>query len=79
MTRANTENIKPGPAPKQPARDAAGGEQQLQCATLQELRQPVGRVEEVERIARGRSVEHDHVPIAAAVQLEQLCDSRELL
>ena len=40
---------------------------------------PAGRVEEVERVARRRRVEHDHVEVALVVQLVQLRDRAELL
>ncbi len=60
-------------------RDARRHEQDLQRAALEEVRQPVGRVEEVQRVARRRRVEHEHVEAAVVVQVVELRDRGELL
>src|SRR4051794_2708607 len=60
-------------------REARRREEDLQRAPLEEAGEPVGRVEEVERVARRRRVEHEHVEAPGAVELPELRDSRELL
>ena len=62
-----------------PRRDARRHEQHLQRAALEEVRQAVGRVEEVQRVARRRRVEHEHVEAAVVVQVVELRDRGELL
>ncbi len=62
-----------------PRRDPRRDEQDLQRAALEEVRQAVGRVEEVQRVARRRRVEHEHVEAAVVVQVVELRDGGELL
>ena len=64
---------------EQPAGDPRWDEEELQRAALEEVRQAVRRVEEVQRVARGRRVEHDRVVAAVAVELVELGDRAELL
>ena len=59
--------------------EVAGGEEHPQRAALQEARHAHRRVEEVQRVARRRGVEHDRVEAPLAVQLVQLGDRAELL
>ena len=67
------------PRPDHASGEPGGGEQHAQRAALEELRQPARRVEEVQRVARGRGVEHDRVEVALAVELVELGDRGELL
>ena len=59
--------------------EARRGEEDLQRAALEEAREAVGGVEEVQRVARRRGVEHEHVEAPGAVELVELGDRRELL
>ena len=84
------EQVDAGDAPQQPERDArpaaddpaaepGGAEEHLDRAALEEAGQPLRRVEEVERVARRRGVEHDQVEVAARVEVVELGDRGELL
>ena len=53
----------------EPPRPHPGAKQEAQRPPLHEPREPAGRLEEVERVSRRRRVEHDHVVVAARVQL----------
>ena len=64
---------------EQPPGDPRRHEEELQRAALEEVRQAVGRVEEVQRVARRRRVEHDRVVAALAVELVELGHRAELL
>src|SRR5919201_3774907 len=67
------------PAPDDPGGQAGRREEDLQRAPLEEARQPVGGVEEVQRVARRRRVEDEHVEAPGAVEVVELGDRRELL
>jgi hypothetical protein len=69
----------PGPRADDARGEAGRAEEDLQRAPLEEAGQPVGRVEEVERVARRRRVEHEHVEAPGAVELVELRDGGELL
>ena len=64
-----------GAAPQQPG----GLEEDADRAALEEAREPPGRVEEVQRVARRRRVEDEHVERAGLVELVELRDRGELL
>ena len=68
-----------GAAAHRARREAGRREEQLQRAAVEEPGQPVRRVEEVERVARRRRVEHEHVEAPRGVQVVELRDGRELL
>ena len=67
------------PAADDPGRDARRLHEHLHAAALDELRQPLRGVEEVERVARGRSVEDEEVVAALLVDLEELLHRHVLL
>ena len=75
VTRLRIENTMPVPRPISPP----GAQEHADRAALEEVRQPARRVEEVERVARRRRVEHEQVPVALLVELVELGDRRELL
>ena len=66
-------------APDDAHAEVGGPEEHLERAALEEVGQAVGRVEEVQRVARGRRVEHEQVEAALLVELVELGDRRELL
>ena len=68
----------PKPRRHQPRRSPRGGEQQADEAAVEEAREPLGRVEEVQRRARGRGVDDDQV-VAARSDLGVAVDLPELL
>ena len=68
-----------GPAPDDLAADPGRAEEHPDRAALEEAGEAAGRVEEVERVARRRRVEHEQVVVALLVELEQLRDRGELL
>ena len=67
----------------QPRRAACRREQQLHEPAVEEAREPLGGVEEVQRAARGRGVDHDQVPAAGPprvlVELAELLHRHVLL
>ncbi len=79
VTRLSTQKTTLVPRPMTFAARPRRREEQPQRAALEEAGQPVRRVEEVERVARRRRVEHEHVEAPGAVQLVELGDRRELL
>ena len=68
-----------GAAPDDLAADPRRPQEHPDRAALEEAGQPPRRVEEVERVARRRRVEHQQVVVALLVELEQLRDRGELL
>ena len=68
-----------GAAAEDAAAQARRAQEHLDRAALEEPGEPVGRVEEVERVARRRRVEHQQVVVALLVELVQLRDRSELL
>ncbi len=62
-----------------PAAEPGRAQEHPDRAALEEARQPRRRVEEVERVARRRRVEHEQVEAALLVELVELRDRRELL
>ena len=68
-----------GAAPDDLAADPRRPQEHPDRAALEEAGQPPRRVEEVERVARRRRVEHEQVVVALLVELEQLRDRGELL
>ena len=61
------------------SRRSRGPQEDPDRAALEEAREPAGRVEEVERVARRRRVEHEQVVVALLVELVELGDRGELL
>ena len=68
-----------GAAAQQPAADPGRPDEHLDRTALEEGGQPARRVEEVERVARRRGVEHEQVVVALLVELVELGDRGELL
>ena len=64
VTRAKIENTSAVPRPNRRAVSPPGRDEHLQRPSFEEPEQASGRVEEVQRVARGRRVEHDHVEVA---------------
>ena len=67
-----------------PATDDAGGEagraqEDLERPALEELGEAVGGVEEVQRVARGRRVEHEQIEVVIAIEVVELAHRRVLL
>ena len=68
-----------GAATEYPHPQARGPDERLECSALEEGRQPAGGVQEVQRVARRRRVEHEQVEVAALHELVELGHGRELL
>ena len=64
---------------REPGADARRREQNTQRTRVEELQQTFRRAQEVERVARGRRVEHDRVVVVRAIELVELGDRRELV
>ena len=79
VTRRSSPKATPVPRPMMRPPRPGGAEEDLDRAALEEAGQPRRRVEEVERVARGRRVEHEQVEVAARVEVVELGDRRELL
>ena len=79
VTRAKIENTSAVPRPNSRAVMPPGDEEHLQRAPIEEAEQAPGRVEEVERVARRRRVEHDHVEVVLLVELVELRDRAQLV
>ncbi len=79
VTRAKIENTMRRAASEQARGEAAGDEEHLQRAAFEEAEQPLRRLEEVDRVARRRRVEHDHVEVVFLAQLVQLRHRAQLL
>ena len=79
VTRAKIENTSAVPRPNRRAVSPPGAEEHLQRAAFEEAEQAAGRIQEVQRVARGRRVEHDHVEVVLLVQLVQLGDRAQLV
>ncbi len=69
----------PGAAPQHLPAEPGGPEEHPGRAPAEEPLQPLRRVEEVERVARRRRVEHQQVEAALLVELVELRDRGELL
>ncbi len=66
-------------AAEHPHADAGRTQERLQRTPLEERGQPSGSVEEVERVARRRRVEHEQVELVLLIEVVELRDRRELL
>ena len=79
VTRRSSPNATPVPRAEDPPAEAGGAQEDLDRAALEEAGEARGRVEEVERVARRRRVEHEQVEVAARVEVVELGDRGELL
>ena len=80
MTRCSTREHDAGAAARGSCPPRPAGRRNMRIARPWKKRgQPPGRVEEVERVARRRRVEHEHVEVAVLVELVELRDRGELL
>ena len=79
MTRFSTLKAIELPSADDPGGDAGRLHEHLHAAALDELREPLGRVEEVEGVAGGRGVEDEEVVAALLVDLEELLHRHVLL
>ena len=79
MMRFSAENSTPPERPSTLHTEPAGFQEELERAALDESRHPLGRVDEVERVPRGRRVEHQQVVARLLVQLVELFHRHVLL
>ncbi len=73
------DSTRPLPRPTTRAASVPGARNIFSARPSRKRVMRAGRVEEVQRVARGRGVEHDRVEAALAVQLVELGDRGELL
>ena len=79
VTRRSSPKATPVPATDDAAAEARRAQEDLDGAALEEAGEPLRGVEEVERVARRRRVEHEQVEAPAGVEVVELGDRRELL
>ncbi len=79
VTRAKIAKTSPVERPNTRAARPPGERNTLQRASFEEAQQPARRLEEVDRVARWRRVEHDHVEVVLVAQLVQLGHRAQLL